>query len=290
MRPTRTATVLMLLPTLIIIGVLFGGSILYSLLQSLGWQPVIGRTRIEADAYANILLGEYYAPQFWQGLLFTAWLAAASTLASAALAVAAALLLRRTFAGKRVSTFLLQFSLPIPHLVAAVGMLFLLSQSGLLARIGAHLGVIGSPSEFPILVRDGCGIGIIVAYLWKEVPFVGLILLATLQALGDDYEDAARTLGARPWQRFRHVTLPLIRPALVSSSLIVFAFVFGAYEIPGVLGVRYPKALPVLAYQMFISPDLNDRASGMALSLIISLIVMGVVTATMLIDKRQASR
>ena len=117
-----------------------------------------------------------------------------------------------------------------------------------------------------------------------------MILLATLQALGDDYEDAARTLGARPWQRFRHVTLPLIRPALVSSSLIVFAFVFGAYEIPAVLGVRYPKALPVLAYQLFISPDLNERASAMALSLIISLIVMGVVAATMLIDKRQANR
>jgi putative spermidine/putrescine transport system permease protein len=283
----RPRIVLMLLPTLLVIVGLFGGSLLYALLQSLGWQPVIGRTSLGLQAYGSMLSGERYAPAFWSGLLFSAWISAASTVISAVLAVLAALLLRRTFPGKRLATFLFQFSLPIPHLVAAVGMLFLLSQSGLLARIGAQLGVLRSPAAFPVLVRDGSGIGIILAYLWKEVPFIGLIVLATLQSLGEDYEDSARSLGAGLWQRFRRVTLPLIAPSLASSSILVFSFVFGAYEIPGVLGVRYPRALPVLAYEMFLSPDLNDRSTAMALSIIISLLVMSLVAAYMLTERRE---
>jgi putative spermidine/putrescine transport system permease protein len=66
----------------------------------------------------------------------------------------------------------------------------------------------------------------------KEAPFIALMILALLARLGDEYEQAARVLGASAWQRFRHVTLPLIAPAVVSSSLMVFAFIFGAFEVP----------------------------------------------------------
>ena len=276
-KPRGPGIALALLPAMLVIGGLFGGSLIYALLQSLGRQPLIGMTRLSLRAYGELLFGDYYAPQFRSGLLFSFWVAAASTSLSAVFAVAAALLLRRTTAGRRLGTFLFQFSLPIPHLVAAVGMLFLLSQSGLISRIAAWAGVIEAPSRFPVLVRDRLGVGIIIAYLWKEIPFMGLILLATLQSLGEDYDDAARTLGANRVQRFRMVTLPLIGPSLLSSSVIVFSFVFGAYEIPGILGVRHPQALPVLSYQLFQSPDLTDRTIAMALAIVISLVVFGMV-------------
>ena len=286
MQGSRARGVLMLLPALLVVGVLFGGSMIYGLLQSLGWQPVIGRTRLSLDAYRSILTGAEYSAPFWSALAFSAAIAAVSTVASAVLAIAAALVLRRAFLGKRLASFLLQFSLPIPHLVAAIGMLFLLSQSGLVARAAAAVGLIAAPLEFPVLVRDTLGVGIVVAYLWKEIPFIGLIVLATLQSLGQDHEEAARTLGARPWQRFARVTFPLIRPAVVSTSLIVFAYVFGAYEIPAVLGVRYPRALPVLAYQLFSSPDLNDRSIAMAVSVVLSLLVIALVAGVLAAEKR----
>jgi putative spermidine/putrescine transport system permease protein len=290
MAGNRRRIALLLLPALLVIVGLFGGSLAYTLLQSLGWQPVIGRTSLDLRSYAEVLFGARHAPAFWSGLLFSLWISAASTGLSAMLAVASALLLRRTFSGRRLATYLFQFSLPIPHLVAAVGMLFLFSQSGLLSRLGASVGLLGSPAGFPILVRDPLGIGVILAYLWKEVPFMGLILLATLQSLGQDHEEAARTLGANRWQRFRLVTLPLIGPSLAASSIIVFSFVFGAYEIPGVLGVRYPRALPVLAYQLFLSPDLNDRSTATALSMVISFIVIGLVAGYITLDRRAKAR
>ena len=292
MRWERWRIPAMLAPTLIVIVVLFGGGLAYGLLQSLGWQPLIGNTQLSLQAYANILTSERYAEQFWTGLLLSLWISFASTAISAALAVGAALLLRRTFRGKRLSVFLFQFNLPIPHIVAAVGVLFLLSQSGLLSRLGAQAGLFDAPSDFPVLVRDRYGIGAVVSYVWKEVPFIGIIILAVLQSVGENadnghpYEDSARNLGANRWQRFRYVILPLITPALLSTSMIVFAFTFGAYEVPGILGVRFPRVLPVLSLRFFLDADLNARAEAMALSAIITAIVLGVMTGYMRISRR----
>lgn len=277
---------LMLAPTLTVIIVLFIGALFYGLIQSLGWNPRIGATEISLDAYYNIIFGEEHSRAFWTGLALNLWVSIASTVLSAAIAIAAALLLRETFIGKRVSTFLFQLNLPIPHVVAAIGMSFLLSQSGLLSRIGASMGLISSPGDFPILIKDSWGLGIIIAYIWKEVPFIGVIVLAVLQSLGQDYEDIARSLGANSWQRFRYVILPLIMPGVLSASIIVFAFTFGSYEVPALLGVRFPRMLPVTSLRFFTDPDLNSRAEGMAMSMIIAFIVLILVLLYMWISRR----
>ena len=262
MRGDRWRVPLMLAPALLVVVGLFGGGLAYGFLQSLGWQPLIGRRELTLQAYVNLLTGESYAEQFWTGLRLSLWISLASTALSAAFAVGAALLIRGTRLGRRVSVFLFQLNLPIPHIVAAVGILFLLSPSGLLSRLGAQLGLLDQPSDFPILVRDRLGIGVILSYVWKEVPFIGVIVLAVLQSLSRDYEDIARNLGANWWQRFVHVILPLIAPALFSTSIIVFAFTFGAYEVPGILGVRYPRTLPIMALRFFTDADLSARAEA----------------------------
>jgi putative spermidine/putrescine transport system permease protein len=290
MRWERWRIALRLAPTLLVIVVLFGGALGYGLLQSLGWQPLIGRRELSLRAYANVVTSERYAEQFRIGLLLSLWISLVSTTCSAVLAVAAALLLRRSFWGKRLAVFMFQFNLPIPHVVAAIGVLFMLSQSGLLSRLGAQMGLVKGPSDFPILVRDRYGIGIILSYVWKEVPFVGVIVLSVLQSLGMDYEESARNLGANRWQRFRYVTLPLIAPALLSTSILVFAFTFGAFEVPGILGVRYPRTLPVLSLRFFLDADLNARAEAMALSTIITGIIVGLAAGYMWLSRRGALR
>lgn len=286
MRWERWRVPVMLAPTLTVILLLFGGGLLYAVQRSLGWNPRIGRTTLSLDAYRNLLLSDQYAEAFWRGLALSLWISLASTVLAAVLAVIVALLIRRTMWGRRFSTFLFQFNLPIPHIVAAIGILFLLSPGGLAARVAAQLGVIDQAAQFPILVRDPYGIGIIVAYVWKELPFIGVIVLAVLQALGESYDDVARSLGAGAWQRVRYVTLPLIAPALISASIIVFAFTFGAYEVPAILGIRFPQTLPVLSLRFFLDADLNARAEAMALSVIITVIVLLLVAAYMVAARR----
>lgn len=260
---------LMLAPALAVIGVLFMGGLILALLQSLGYLPLIGRNELSLEAYRHIFGRE----DFFRSLWLTCWISLAATALSTLLAIVAALALRHFARRQRWLNFVFQLNIPIPHLVGAVGILFLFSQSGWLARLAYLSHLINEPADFPALVFDPFAIGIILEYVWKETCFIGVILLAVLQAIGEDYEDVARTLGANRWQRIRYVLLPLLRPGILSTSVLVFAFSFGAFEVPLLLGQRYPSALPVLAYRYYTDADLNARAEAMALSVIIAVII-----------------
>lgn len=268
----RARIALLLAPALVILGGLFLAGLGLTLLRSLHYAPALSETLPNLSAYAAVL----GSPGFLKSLALSLWIATASTLIAAALALAAALLLRQTFPGRALIGFLVQLNLTIPHIVGAVGLLYLLSQSGSFARLAFAAGLISGPQDFPALTQDPFAIGIILLYVWKELPFITLILLANLQTLGQDHEAAARTLGATRWQAFRFVLLPMLTPALAAASALVFAFAFGAYEVPLVLGAHAPKALPVLAWQSWTDTDLATRPEAMAMAVIIALI--GVAT------------
>lgn len=264
----RLRITLLLAPAMALIGVLFFGGLAVGVMRSFNWMPVIGLTDPNLDAYRAVLTD----PDFLRSFLLTFHISFTSTLISAIIAIAAALMLRRTFAGRGAINFLFQLNLTVPHIVGAIGILYLFSQSGFFARMGYHIGLIARPGEFPALVYDPYAIGIILQYVWKEVPFIGVIVLAQMQALGTDYESVARSLGASRWQAFRHVLLPLIMPGVLSASVIVFAFTFGAYEVPLLLGASHPQALPVLAYKTYTDVDLAARPEAMAMAVVIALL------------------
>lgn len=264
----RLKIALLLLPALSVIVVLFFGGLLIGFMRSFNYMPVIGLLEPNFDAYIAIFTDR----DFYYSFLLTFHIAFTSTVISSVLAVGAALLLRRQFYGRSLLNFLFQLNLTVPHLVGAIGILYLFSQSGSFARLAAEWGMIAKPSEFPAIVFDPYAIGIIIQYIWKEVPFIGIIVLANMQALGEDYESVARSLGASRWQSFRHVLLPLISPGILSACIIVFAFTFGAYEIPAILGANYPAALPVLAYRKYTDVDLAARPEAMAMAIVIALL------------------
>jgi putative spermidine/putrescine transport system permease protein len=264
----RTRIFILLAPALLIIGVLFFGGLLIGIMRSLNYMPVIGLTQPNFDAYISI----FSSREFYLSFLLTFHISFTSTVLSSILAIGAALLLRRQFLGRAIVNFLFQLNLTVPHLVGAIGILYLFSQSGSFARLAAEWGMIARPGDFPALVFDPYAIGIILQYVWKEVPFIGVIVLANMQAIGEDYESVARSLGASRWQSFRYVLLPMIFPGVLSASVIVFAFTFGAYEIPALLGANYPAALPVLAYRKYTDVDLVARPEAMAMAILIALL------------------
>ena len=259
---------LLLIPTLAIVIGLFGGGLALAIGQSLGYWPLVGESGFTTAAYTRLLRD----PHFYRSLGLTVWVAAVSTAVSTTLAVVGALALRRPFTGQRWVRFLFQLNIPIPHLVGAIAILFLFSQSGLFARFAYHLGAIQQPRDFPALVFDPYGMGIILEYVWKTTCFTGAIVLANLHSMGTEYEAAGQTLGANRWQRLRYITLPLLRPSLVSASTLVFAFTFGAFEVPLLLGQRTNAVLPVLAYRRYTDDDLTTRPEAMAITVLISLI------------------
>ena len=279
---------LSLAPAIFILLILTGASLLYGVSQSLGMISITGDESISLSAYRNLFLGQGLAGrEFWVSLGFSLWVSTASTLISGGIALLLAVWLaeKRDRFG-RFDTLILNWNLSFPHLVWAVALLLLLSQSGLLARWAAALGLIQTPAEFPVLVRDRYGIGIILSYIGKEIPFLTILLLSILRTQPQGYVLVAENLGANYWQRLRYVTIPMVKPALLSGSLLVFAFVFSSYEVPALLGVKYPRMLPVLALRLFSDPDLNARVDGMAISLVITVIVLVIAFISLRSERR----
>ena len=174
--------------------------------------------------------------------------AAASSVIAVALGILAThLLIRRRFAGKAAVSALLFSPLVIPYLVFGVSLLilftafdkFLTSTTGTYIGLGLHSVVIG--------------------HVVVSLPYTVLTIMPRLERLSVSLDEAARDLGAGPWQAFRRVTLPLLAPAIVSAFLIAFTLSFDEYAIASFLAgndatwpvylfaqLRIPSQLPQL--------------------------------------------
>lgn len=280
--PRWARIVLLLSPAVTVVGVLFLGGLGLGVAQSLGYLPFLDGWHWGLAAYRTA----WHDPAVRASFALTLRVSLLSTVAASVLGVGAGLLIHRLGRARRLVTAIFASTLPVPHLVGAVAMLLLLSQSGLLSRATHAVGLTDSPAAFPALTADSFGWGIIAEYVWKETPFVGVVVLAALSSGVDELESAARTLGAGGWQRLRHVVLPLIAPSVAATSILVFAFTFGSYEVPLLLGRPFPAALPVVALQYQQDVDLNARPTAMAVSVVIAVLIGALVLAyTLTVDR-----
>ena len=261
---------LLLAPALILLILLFYGGFLLGLMQSMSYMPLMGLNEPGLDAYRSMFTDE----RFGQSLTLTLLISVSTTLLTVVFAIVTATALGYNFPGKRIVNFLYQFPITVPHIVIAIGTTFLFSQSGTFARVAFQIGLISDQSQFPQLVNDRLSLGIIYVYLWKQIPFVGIIFMSIMQSMGNNYEELARCLGANRWQTFRYVLLPIIIPGILPASIICFAFTFGSYEVPLLLGRPHPAVLSILAYRLYNSVDLNNRPQSMAMAVFMTVLLM----------------
>lgn len=277
---------LLLTPALLVVTAFFVAGVAQAVAQSLGYQPFLPGHHLSTGAYRAL----WHDPAVRASLGLTLRVAILSTLAAVVLGVGAALVIGRLGRGRAWVTGVLQANLAVPHLVGALCMVLLLSQAGLVSRITHAAGGTGGPAAFPALTGDRFGWGIIAEYAWKETPFIAVIALAALARGVDGLQNAARTLGAGPWQRLRHVTLPVLAPSVTAGSILVFAFATGSYEVPYLLGRPYPATLPVVAYQYYRDTDLTVRPEAMAVAVLITALTGIVVVAYLAVIGRLSRR
>ena len=282
--PLKTAALVG--PALTVVAILFGGGLGLGLIQSLGYLPAAGMQSMSFTHFANV----FGDPDFLQSLALTLYVALTSTIIAAGLSIVMAVFLLSLSAKNRLIHFIFQIPLTVPHLVVAVAMVFMLTPAGLLSRIAVKIGLIGSSAAFPLLVNDRWGIGIILTYVWKEIPFITLMILSVLRRSGTELLEVGRTLKAGRWQRFRYITLPTIFPSLGAACLIVFAYTFGAFEVPFLLGRTYPMMLPVWAYKNYSDVDLLARPEGIATGLIIAGVVVVAIVCSQVLTQTARRR
>ncbi len=241
----------LLFPALFIVLGFFLGGMILSAANSL---PLTTYVKVFADREVRA------------AFLLTSAVTAITTLLSAVCGLATALLIHKIGRNSSVLKTFLQLPIAVPHLAAAFIVLNLLAPSGLIARL-----FVSETQDFPVLVNDAYGIGIIIVYVLKETPFVALVILTTLVRTGDEFGRLAQNLGAARWQRFRFVTLPMVTPSLAFSSLLVFAYVFGAFEIPYILGRQFPAVLAITGNRKFSGTDLSERPEAFAIAVLMTI-------------------
>lgn len=267
LRHRRSAIVLGLAPAVSVLLLLFVGPLVLALVQSLGYAPIYGVRQFPTlEFYRVVLASSRFRGALAYTLLYALVPTVLATFIGTALAVAASGRLR----GLRALSFFVRLPLVVPYLVGAALVVALFSNGGLLARVLYWLGLIEGTGDFPRILFSSGGWGIMLVYLFKQVPFTFVVVSSVLAGIGTDLQEAARTLGASPWKAFRFVVLPRIMPGIVTSSLLVFAFNFQSYEIPLLLGPSFPGTLPVEALRRFQLPNVARRPEAMAYVMIIT--------------------
>ncbi|NFI07214.1 ABC transporter permease subunit [Clostridium botulinum] len=259
---------ILLLPVTIIIVSILGVGIINCLSQSLGYFPTVGLNEITLKYYKEVLTSR----EFVESLKFSLFTCTLSSLIAEFIGVVLAYI---TFTHKKRSKILdIIYKIPIiiPHTVAVLLIINMLSQNGILARILYNLGLISSRNIFPTLIMDKWGIGIIITYVWKEIPFIILVIYAVLTNIDEKMWHLSRTLGASKTQTFFYVIFPMLVSSILSSFIIIFAFSFGAFEVPYLLEPTTPKSLPVKAYIEYSNPDLTNRPYAMVINTILIVI------------------
>jgi multiple sugar transport system permease protein len=139
-----------------------------------------------------------------------------------------ALLLNRRFPGVRLARTLMLTPWVVPSFVVAVLWEFMWQRdAGIVNKVLVdYTGVV---SERPTwLLGENTMWAIVIPSIWRGIPFAMLIFLAGLQAIPRELHEAAALDGAGAWRRFRHITLPLLRP-LIAIQLL-FGVIYSAYQ------------------------------------------------------------
>ncbi|SCG77074.1 carbohydrate ABC transporter permease [Micromonospora coxensis] len=217
-------------------------------------------------------------PTFWSALRVTVVFTALSVPLSMLASLGVALLTRRVFRG--VKLFRSVFFLPVVTSLVLAGVVFtwVFAEGGPWSRAMGALGLpAGSWLADSVLVVPA----LVLVSVWSRFGYGMLILLARLQDIPAELEEAALTDGASAWQRFRYVTLPQLRPALFFVAVIettVAVQVFDMiYVMTGGGPVRASYSLVYLLYdQGFKYFDLG-YASAIGVALFVMTIVVALI-------------
>jgi multiple sugar transport system permease protein len=192
-------------------------------------------------------------PVFWQAFENTAFYIVTIVPLQLALGLAIAVALNQAIRAQ--AAFRLIYFLPVVTTIVAGAIVFrlLLAKNGPLADLINGFGLLtGLPLRLPDMFGSTAYSkwSVVLLTLWKNVGFTMVIYLAALQGVPKELQDAAHVDGANGWQRFRHVTVPLISPTTFFLFVLQTIGAFQIFTEPFVMtrGGPAQSSMPVVQY------------------------------------------
>lgn len=129
----------------------------------------------------------------------------------------------------------------------------------------------------------------VLAAVWRQASFAGILLLAGLQALPGELHEAASLDGANVWQRFIHITLPWLRPVLITVTVFNVIYAFLQFDVVFAMTQGGPgdttQVMSILIYrQLFVSTNIG-LGSALAVILGVVALVGGLITVRLFYRK-----
>jgi multiple sugar transport system permease protein len=204
-----------------------------------------------------------------------------TTILKLALGLWLAMLLNRHFKGKALTRAFILLPFIIPTVLSTFAWKWMFDPTFSvinwtlyrLAVIHARINWLGDP--------DLAMISVIIVNVWRGVPFYAISLLAGLQTINPELQEAAAIDGARPWQRFWHVTWPLLLPVTMVVVLFSVIQTFADFQLVYVLTGGGPanatQLFATYAYQIGVGTGLLSEGAAISLAMFPVLLIVVIV-------------
>ncbi|MBF5031950.1 MULTISPECIES: sugar ABC transporter permease [unclassified Micromonospora] len=264
-------------PTLLVVVAVIGIPIVWTVV--LAFQRVRLATLRKTGLFGELTLDNIdrvlHTPGFADTLWTTVLYSVGGTAGSIVVGLAAALAVRGPFRGRT----LVRASMLLPYVAPVVAMTFVWQvmldpQLGIVNDWGRRF--LGWDQPVPFLSQESTALWTVITFeAWRYFPFAFLFLLARLQAVPGELEEAARVDGATPTQRFRHILLPQLMPVIALIGVLRFIMTFNKFDDVYLLtgGAAGTEVVSVRVYQFLTARTDIGAAAAQAVVLAVVLLV-----------------
>jgi multiple sugar transport system permease protein len=237
------------------------------------WQSLWGYRRRIRGGFAGV---ENYTQalgdgRFWDAAWATVFFTVVSVAFEFAIGLGFALLMNQAFRGRGITRASILVPWVIPTVVSAQMWFFMFNITPGFVNSVLRTGDFNWLGQSPWAM-----VAIIFVDVWKTAPFVALLILAGLQTIPEEIYESGRVDGASAWQRFRYLTLPLLKPAILVALLFRTVESLRVFDLPAVMtqGAFGTEVLSILVQQFVVRTP--DPGYGAALSTLTFVLVLGV--------------
>jgi multiple sugar transport system permease protein len=279
MSPGRLGA-LLVSPTILVLGLVVAYPMLAALRQSMYGEPGLvdgfvsdEEPYIGLQNFTSALFGPS-AERFWNAFYNTSFFTVTTVLLETVIGVAMALIMHRAMRGRAMVRASILIPWAIPTAASAVLWGWIFYPDGVANAILPGAPVLWTTEGFQAQVA------VIIAEVWKTAPFIGLLTLAGLQVIPDEVYEAAKMDGATAWRRFWHVTLPLVKPALLVAVLFRLLDAIRMFDLPYILIGPRKDSVETLSMLVHDEATANlDYGAAAAYAVLLFLYVFAVVFA-----------
>ena len=177
-------------------------------------------------------------------------------------------LARLVFPGRRLLRALTILPMVLPPVVGGIALIYAFGRRGIVGQyLDQWFGIV-----FPFTTK-----GAVLAEAFVAMPFLVITAEAAFRSLDRNFEDAARTLGARRWTVFRRVTLPLAGPALGAGAVLCWARALGEFGATITFAGNFPGTTQTMPLAVYLSLESSRPETAIVLSLVLLLVSLGVL-------------